>query len=299
MPIPLLGKYPREFIDFARAGGELLQERVPTQEVVNYLSGRPHDEAKLYSRWISPKKFTVEEISDLLFWAVQRVNSLYSYMFDLTNHCEENEGRISILLLRKRFMTVERILVETHLIVSERDAYVRKTLFFNLHDKYASLMCPPGDLKFRMRIFNRLLKPSHFRSVLKPRIRSLPHPFDSFVPETASQIFESIMASVLTDAWARQRVKGKTVRIRQVVPNSRERGPKRYRDAEIPAEDYATHVIHGLRNTLHGYNVAGERFEQDLSLSKGSIPDLLPDLAWVFMFLLLEDPDGLLSGKWK
>ena len=50
---------------------------------------------------------------------------------------------------------------------------------------------------------------------------------------------------------------------------------------------------------MHSYFLAGSGLERYLSLSKGSIPDMLPELAWVFVFLLLEDPIGLLQAKWK
>jgi hypothetical protein len=68
-------------------------------------------------------------------------------------------------------------------------------------------------------------------------------------------------------------------------------------DLYVP-EDFAVHVLHELRNSLHGYQLHDEGFEEFLLMHSGEVPNSLPDLALIWYFLLLADTPGLLSGGW-
>lgn len=298
-PIRDLGKFPRQMSDFARKSS-VFHTRAPMEELQRYLKNEPFDEGKLLGRPVYQVKFDANDVGKLVNWAVKRANDLWSYMFDLTRHVEPKTGYFSALVQRKRFMTIERILIETALIISEREPHIRKTLFFNLHDKYASLMAKPGDMKERLRVFNRLLKKSHFERKLVSKLRTIPEPFLSFVQDSGKRAFEAVFTEVIDDVWLKSRVGNKVVSVRQFDgdPTPEDPTPK-FSDVAVDDETYVCRVIHGFRNSLHGYFLAHYGFEEDLALSQGHIPDALPEFAWIFAFLLLEDPAGLCEAEWK
>ncbi len=297
-PVESLGRFPREILDFAR-WGSVFNEKTPTRELLNYVAGRPHDKASLLSRWVCPRTFSPEEITALIHWTIERVDHLYAYLFELTAHVDSRTGYVSPLLLEKRHMTIERMLIETTLIVSDRDAYVRKTLFFNLHDKFASLMTTPGNLQERQTVFNRLLKKSHYEQRLSKILQTIPEPFLTFIRETGGYLYDQIFQAVIDDIWLTSRRKKKVVLGRKEVPNSISHGPARFLDEQVDDESFVARYLHAARNTLHSYFLANGSFERYMSLSKGSLPDLLPELGWLFMFMMLEDPIGLVDAQWK
>jgi hypothetical protein len=296
-PVESLGRFPREILDFAR-WGSVFDQKTPAPELLKYVEGKPHDRGSLLSRWVCPKVFGPNEISALLCWTIKRVDHLYSYLFDIAAHSDPETGYSSALLLKKRHMTIERLLIEANLIVSERDSYIRKTLFFNLHDKVASLMIEPGDQKERNKVFNRLLKKNHYAKRLSKIFQSLPEPFLTFIRNSGEQFYNQIFENLMNDIWLTSRKRKATVLGRQEVSSSNY-GPARFEDEEVDEETFGARYLHAARNTLHSYFLASSGFERYMGLSKGSVPDLLPELAWVFMFMMLEDPTGLIDAKWK
>jgi hypothetical protein len=208
-------------------------------------------------------------------------------------------GYISSLLLKKRIMTIERMLIETNLIVSERDSYVRKTLFFNLHDKFASLMSDPGDYSERQNVFNRLLKKSHYTNRLSNVLHTIPEPFLSFIRGVGEHLYSQIFQAVVDDIWLTARKKKAVVIGRVEDRNSAGFGPGVFVDEQIDEETFVARYLHAARNTLHSYFLAHSGFERYMSLSRGMVPDVLPELGWLFMFMMLEDPSGLVGARWK
>jgi hypothetical protein len=297
-PVESLGRFPREILDFAR-WGSVFDQKTPTKELLNYIAGKPHDRASLLSRWVCPKVFVPDEIAALIHWTIERVNYLYSYLFDLTAHVSLQTGYVSPLLLRKRHMTIERLLIETTLIASDRDSYVRKTLFFNLHDKFASLMAKEGDQQERQKVFNRLLKKSHYTKRLSKIFQTIPEPFLTLVRDVGQQLYDQIFQAVIDDIWLTSRKKKGIVLGRQEGPSSTSYGPTRFVDEQVDEESFVARYLHAARNTLHSYFLAHSGFERYMSLSKGPVPDVLPELAWLFMFMMLEDPIGLVHAQWK
>ena len=209
-PVESLGRFPREILDFAR-WGSVFDQKTPGPELQNYVEGKTHDRASLLSRWVCPTNFAPNEITALLEWTIKRIDFLYRHLFDIAAHVDPETGYSSALLQKKRLMTIERLLIEANIIVSERDSYIRKTLFFNLHDKFASLMTKAGDLNARQKVFNRLLKRSHYLKRLRTIFQSIPPPFLEFVTNTGDGLYKDIFEGVMSDVWLDSRKQKKSV----------------------------------------------------------------------------------------
>src|SRR5262249_49581088 len=112
-------------------------------------------------------------------------------------------------------LTLERIIAEMNYIVTDMDPFVRKILYFNLHDKIATLPEPSVDLSKRRAIFNRLLKPSHYKQVLRNRLATLPTPFDTKLSLLGDDLFQDLLSGCMNSIWAKNRVSPKGIRTRK------------------------------------------------------------------------------------
>jgi hypothetical protein len=259
----------------------------------------PEQERIAYKRYVFRPPWTAQEFEDLLKWTIERINKFLTFTVDLCNYTNP-AGFIDFIRQKKVVLTLERIITEINYIVTEMDPFLRKTLYFNLHDKIVTLPNPKLSMSDRRTIFNRLLRLTHYETVLRGRLSALPTPFNGKISELGVALFGDLIERCLDNIWARYRVSNKGIRPRQTTNEingyiSQQMTDKH--DLYMP-EDFAVHVLHELRNSLHGYQLRDAGFEEFLLMHSGDVPNSLSDLALIWYFLLLADTPGLLSGDW-
>ncbi len=298
-PVAREPEYTRLRWDFNRLGGIFQPEA--EYNAIELLQARKdvrYDEA--FHRYIFDMVWTAEEFEQLLRWTIDGINKFWMVVLDLCRYTTQ-DGFIDFLEQKKTFLTLERILVEINYIFTEMDPFVRKILYFNLHDKIATLSAPIADFSKRRRIFNRLLKPSHYTRVLREKLGILPSPYNIKISELGESLFQQITDKCINSIWAQHRVSPKGVRVRELTEQRGDWITQKMREHDegpYTREDFAANLLHEIRNSLHGYLLHGGGFEKFMLMHSGDIPDTLPDLAIVWFFLLLADIEGLLNRDW-
>ena len=64
-------------------------------------------------------------------------------------------------------------------------------------------------------------------------------------------------------------------------------------------EEFTAELIHGIRNSLHGYRMMGRTYERFLAIHSGEVSNRLPDLGTVFLFAFLSDPAEFMKHTWS
>lgn len=276
------------------SGGLGLDQYLKTKTMIT-----PDQERIAYKRYVFRPAWTAQEFEDLLKWTIGGINKFLTFTVDLCNYTNQ-AGYIDFIKQRKIVLTLERIIAEINYIVTEMDPFVRKTFYFNLHDKIATLPNPRVSLSERRPIFNRLFKHTHYSRVLRKRLSSLPEPFDTKISLLGDALFEDLIDRCVDSIWARYRVSEKTVRVRETSSTTNGYISQKMQDRSGPymLEDFATNFLHEIRNSLHGYQLQAGGFEEFLLMHSGEVPDSLPDLALIWYFLALADIQGLISGEW-
>ena len=242
-------------------------------------------------------RWRTETIGQLVEWTVERINALYLSLLDPSLFLT-GEKSVDFIKQRQFYLTVERIVSETITVNTEEDTYLRKQLFFDVLDKYATLSARKVDPKQRQKTYLRLLKQSHFRGRLQPLMVHMPNPFLAYLLKVTRGIYERTVEEAIDGVWSRDRVdRGRRlIQVRKFDKTS-----ARYID-EAPQssyEDFTAEVIHGVRNSLHGYRMMGHTYERLLVSHSGEVSNVLPDLATSFLFVLLCDPDAFMLHTWS
>ncbi len=242
-------------------------------------------------------RWRAETIGQLVEWTVERINALYLSLLDPRLFLTD-EKSVDFIKQRQFYLTIERILSETITVNTEEDTYLRKQLFFDVLDKYATLSARKVDPKQRQRTYLRLLKESHFRGRLEPLMVHMPDPFRAYLLKVTRGIYERTVEEAVDGIWSRDRVDSarRLIQVRKFEKTS-----ERYID-EAPQssfEDFTAELIHGVRNSLHGYRMMGHTYERLLVSHSGEVSNVLPDLATTFLFVLLCDPDAFMLHTWS
>jgi hypothetical protein len=293
--------YRRDRWDFNRLSGIFETDSLGLEEYLQRKNKvlNADEERIAYKRYVFRPAWSAQQFEDLLKWTIARVDKLLTFACDLCNYTN-GAGFIDFIKRTKVFLSLERIIAEINYIVTDIDPFVRKTLYFNLHDKIATLPDPEISMVKRRAIYNRLLKTTHYNRVLRKRLSTLPSPFDSKIALLGDELFKNLIEGCLDSIWAQYRVSEKGVRTRETTSANKYITQKMRERSEGPyvLEDFAANLLHELRNSLHGYQLQGGKFEEFLLMHLGQIPDSLPDLTVIWYFLLLADTPGLLSGDW-
>lgn len=279
-PHPLEPPYQRSRWDFNRIQGMFQPES--GIDIIEYLkAGKPHKHYQAsFRRHIFQEAYSADEFERIFCWTIDRINDFWRVALDFCKHTTE-DGFVDFLKQRKTFLTLERILLEINYIFTEMDPFVRKTLYFNLHDKIATISYPQADFSKRRRIFNRLFKPTHYDKILRTRLDVLPEPFDKTIASFGSSLLEGVIEACLKSIWAKHRVSTKGVLTREPVDLEKGWVSQKMQDhtgGRHVKEDFAANLLHEIRNSLHGYLLKGTGFEEFMLMHSGDIPDDLPDL---------------------
>jgi len=295
---PLKTEPKKSTYDYFREGGIFngIEGKRSIEQLLNLVRKREIDYKVAYKRYSHELKFSVNEISKIIVWAIQQLNDFYIKILDFCNFCNKKDF-IDFTLHRKIFLTLERIFIEINNIILSTDSYTRKVLYFDLHDKISNLMVT-SSLN-REEVFRRLLRPSHFKRKISKILKNLPQSFDSYIINYGNEIYNALISSSVKYIWDKTRKTKKGIQLREVnLGNKNEWIGRKYKDSrtKIQEEEYTINLIHQFRNTLHGYILRNYKFEKYLAIHEGIISDYLPDLSLLWLFIILNDVNKVLNS---
>ena len=238
-----------------------------------------------------------EDINELVEWTVERINALYLSLIN-PNLFLKDDKSIDFIKQRQFYLTIDRVVSETTAVNTEQDTYVRKQLFFDILDKYATLSAKKVDLGKRERTYLRLLKKSHFKGRLEPLMTHMPNRFRTYIVARAEEIYDRTVQQSVEGVWSKDRLDHdrELVQLKRFDKTS---GKYVDRAPRNTFEDFTAELVHGIRNSLHGYRMRGHTYECLLAIHSCEVSNVLPDLATVYLFALLSDPDEFVRHTWS
>lgn len=216
-----------------------------------------------HSAWLGRPLDSVQQL-DYLRWYVSTMNNLVDFVSAIQDP--------KVITLTS--FTIGRICLDTHLLQIIDNPYLRKSLFFNLLDKYANLVVftrygNNATQSMEFDVWNRLLSYIEFGSRLKPILKNTPQ-YLELIPQ--SEYFLKDMIRFML--WSKY---GKMVK-----PKSRLAEAMMY--------------LRNYRNSLHGYLLNTEAKRESFLTHNGEIPNYLPDYSFVLWHALITDPEKFVDN---
>jgi len=268
----------------------------PIEQLLDLNSRSEIDYEEIYNRYIHKQEFTISEFAKIVDWTVEHLNDFYLKILDLCNFYNDNNF-IDFALHRKKFLTLERIFLEINNTTFTSKAFIRKILYFDLHDKLSNLMSIGSQKKDK--IFRRLLRYSHFNKKLKKILMDLPEFLNDYLVNFGEEIFKDILNSSYNYIWDESRRSSGGILLREIIKENKDAWiGKKYKDSrtKISLEDYCVYQLLETRHTLHGYRLWDSNYEKYLAIHEGPISDYLPDLCLIWLFIILSDVDKILNS---
>ena len=117
-----------------------------------------------------------------------------------------------------------------------------------------------------------------------------------YISATANEIYDSTIQQAVDGIWSKSRIDVSRQLI-QLKHFDRATGKFVDRDPRISFEDFTAEIIHGIRNSLHGYRMMSNAYERLLSIHSCEVSNLFPDLGTIYLFILLSDPDSFVRHE--
>ena len=114
-------------------------------------------------------------------------------------------------------------------------------------------------LKKRERIYLRLLKKSHFKDRLEPLMAHMPSRFRTYILARAEEIYERTVQQAVEGVWSKNRL-DQDRKLIQLKRFDKASGKFVDRDPWNTFEDFTAELVHGIRNSLHGYRMMGHTY---------------------------------------
>jgi len=163
-------------------------------------------------------------------------------------------------------LTLSRICVETYSIQLSSSSFVRKITFFNLLDKYASLVKEVLQLGIRdVEIWKRMLSTSTYRNRIEHSLQKVDLNVGSTFKEIGSALYGDNATTLSLNL------------------------------SSDLTEKEVTSLLRAYRNSHHGYFL-GPNDRKLLLSHTGNISNALPDLSIIFWHALLQNPKGFISS---
>lgn len=294
---PIKFKPEKSTLEHFEEGGifDDIEKRNSLEQLLELARKKEADYNLIFKRFIHEQEFSTKETNKLIEWTVEHLNDFYIKILDLCKF-HNTDNYIDFALHRKKYLSLERIFLEINKITFQKNSYLRKILYFDLHDKISSLMITRS--RNRETIFKRLLRLSYFNGKIKNILQCLPEPFDSYFTRYGEMIYKSLIDCSYRFIWDKERKSNKGILLREIADNNKWLG-KKYKNSrtKISVEDYCVNLLHEFRNTLHGYNLRNFKFEKYLAIHEGLISDYLPDLSLIWLFVMLYDINGVLNSE--
>jgi len=199
--------------------------------------------------------FDKKSLPKYLEWYVNRLGLLMDFISN-RNDLEE------FYLLS---LTLSRICVETYLIQSSLSSFIRKIAFFNLLDKYASLVKEFSNPKINdVEIWKKLLTMSTYDGKIKRHLEEIDKFVGSSFAKFASHLYQDNAISLSLD------------------------------HKSILNEDEVGKLLRAYRNSHHGYFLWPDERKLILSHS-GNISNALPDVGVILWHAFLQSPEEFFS----
>ena len=145
------------------------------------------------------------EIAELIVWTVRQINAICTALINPVPFLRP-DATIDFIKQRQYYLTIDRIMSETLTVNSEEDTFVRKLLFFDVLDKYATLSAPKLDFGSREKTYLRLLKKSHFKGRIEPLMAHMPSGPRSYLATSATEIYDHMVREAVEGIWSEGRV---------------------------------------------------------------------------------------------
>lgn len=163
-------------------------------------------------------------------------------------------------------LTLSRICVETYFMQVSWSSFIRKIVFFNLLDKYASLVKEVLRLSIKdVEIWKRMLSTSTYENKIKHNLEKVDEVVGSSFKGTGSAFY-----------------KDNTIALSLHLEGNL-------------SEEEIGNLLRAYRNSHHGYLL--RRDQRKLILSHtGNISNALPDLSIIFWHALLQNPEEFINS---
>lgn len=185
-----------------------------------------------------------------LEWYVSHLGLLIDFIFNM-----KDLEKFCLLSL-----TLSRICVETYLIQVSWSSFIRKIVFFNLLDKYASLVKEFSNLRVKDgTIWMKLLAMTTYDEKIKKLLENIDNSVGSRFEEVGSALYEENITTVSLG---------------------------REKDLD---EQEVSKLLRAYRNSHHGYFLWPDERKLILSHS-GNISNALPDLSVILWHVFLQNP---------
>ena len=245
-----------------------------------------------YRRYKHNKKWNLDQFNTFIRWYITAWNKTIAEWIDPCNFTD-GKGNIDFISHFERFLTMMRICEEVAEISYHTRPFIRKTLFFQMLDKFGTLL---GNNKTDAdNNFKELLKTDNIIKKITPLLDSLPSLFKKYFQELAKDISKESDKIIWEGIWLKSRKKGYKVKILSYDKNKEkfeEKGEERAK------EHYIVDMLRVLRNTYHGYISEldnNKRFARVLSLHTGDTSDKLPELSIILYLSLLSSPEKFIQ----
>ncbi|MGB5933507.1 MAG: hypothetical protein WBH57_10635 [Anaerolineae bacterium] len=230
-----------------------------------------------------------EEWDIFLQWYVEALNAFLTQLLDLRNFQTPEVRGIAPALHFQAVFTIDRLLRQILLVLTEPLVFAQKIMFFSILDQLAAMMEKTRSLQAQQ--FKKFLRKSYYHAVIAPRLEAIPAPFgEYFATQIGPRIYDDMENAIIEGIFVPERVDEEGV---LVVEEDGTQHIER-------KEDYVVNTVRAIRNTTHGYlsDRGDQRFEKYLSINRGNLPDSLPYLAPLLYLAALADPVAFFRREW-
>jgi hypothetical protein len=201
------------------------------------------------------------DFSQLVMWWTDRLNVLLTEITDLGRY-RDAQGVFDARAAYRESRTLDRLLVTaTRIQLHPYEHVLRVGAAFEIFDLLPELM-------------DRTLSPRDTWSALLDPTRALATIEDAFA-EAQSEVRASV-------------VPGRDAGVDGI----------RVAGAVMPMAEYLGRLFQALRDTHHGYELTRQWKRDVLDTHTGHIPVSFPELALLYVFAFITDPQEALSGNW-
>lgn len=251
------------------------------------------DEVVRALRQPSPSLFDsiwqIEEWDIFLQWYVEALNAFLTQLLDLRNFQPPEAKDIELALQFRATLTIDRLVRQILLVLTEPLVFVQKTMFFSILDQLAAMIEEARNEQVEQ--FKKFLRKSYYQEMIAPRLGAIPAPFgEYFATQIGPRIYDDMESAIIEGIFVPGRVRKEGVLVVE------EDGT----EDVVSREDYVVNTVRVIRNTTHGYlsDRRDQRFEKYLSINRGDLPDSLPYLAPLLYLAALADPVAFFHQEW-
>lgn len=222
----------------------------------------------------------------LFKWYIHRLNELIKYLLDPGNFIDDN-GELQPDRQFYSGLTINRIIYEVLIVLSEyQSQYLKRSYLFSSLDKISMLLEKSAGNKTNTKepeIFKNLFRESFITKKISPIISAIPSPFGNYFRNRSKEVLKDINKTIIDGIFIDILKKVNSIRLKS-------KGV----DREESKEDYIVNYLREIRNTHHGYIIKKPEY---ICINNGNISNLIPEIAGLYLLVLLSDVRNITEGK--